>query len=404
MVFGVRSQTQPSQGLRAAGQARAGRALQILRPSPRLDVADLAHAAAVRQRIGLQGGVGRASLLERPLRSCAAMARPLRMLFPGALYHVMSRGNARALIFLDERDYEKFIEILAASLLRFEVFCYAFCLMPNHYHLVLVTPEANLSAAIKHLNGVYSQWWNHRHQRCGRVFQGRFKAQLVQRERYLLAVCRYVVLKPVRAGLVAHPREWRWSSYRASAHTEPAPGFLDTSALEGLLAGYSGVDSGVAYQQFVNNRPTDCLDIGQLVRDDERFLGDEFFLKDDRALAALRAGRAIPRRETRPPALSLSRLFASTRSKHERNEQIRRAGVELGYRTTDIARHVGLHPVTVGDILRAYRKQPNLKAGDRPAAEPQHDETPVADPCGAPLKREHQDLGEGCVLDLTPED
>jgi len=215
------------------------------------------------------------------------MARPLRMVFPGALYHVMSRGNARTLIFLDERDYER---------------------------------------------------------------------------------------------------------------------LLDTSALEGLLAGYSGTDSGFAYQQFVNNRPMDRLDIGQMIRDDERFLGDESFLKDDRALAAQRVGRAIPRRETRPPALSLSRLFASTRSKHERNEQIRRAGVEFGYRTTDIARYVGLHPVTVGDILRAYRKQPDLKAGDTPAAELQHDETPVADQCGAPLAREHQNLGEGCVLDLTPKD
>jgi REP element-mobilizing transposase RayT len=242
------------------------------------------------------------------------------MLFPGALYHVMPRGNARALIFLDERDYERFIEILAASLRRFGVFCYAFCLMPNHYHLVLVTPAANLSAAIKHLNGVYSQWWNHRHQRCGHVFQGRFKAQIVQRERYLLAVCRYVVRNPVRAGLVSHPREWRWSRYRASAHIESAPGFLDTSWIEGLLGGCSGVDSGFAYRQFVDNR-----------------------------------------------------------SKHERNEQIRRACVELGHGTTDIARHVGLHPVTVGDILRAYRKQPNLKAGDRPASEPRHDETPVAE-------------------------
>jgi hypothetical protein len=84
--------------------------------------------------------------------------------------------------------------------------------------------------------------------------------------------------------------------------------------------------------------------------------------------------------------------------------QIRRARVELDCRTTDVARHVGLHPVTVGDILRAYRKQPDLKAGDTPAAEFRHDETPVADQCGAPRKREHQDLGEGCVLDLTPKD
>ena len=111
----------------------------------------------------------------------------------------MARGNSRALIFLDRRDYVRFLEIFGMTVVRFGMVCLAFCLMPNHYHLVLKTPAANLSAAIKHLNGVYSQWWNHRHQRCGHTFQGRFKAQLIQRERYLAAACRYVVLNPVRA-------------------------------------------------------------------------------------------------------------------------------------------------------------------------------------------------------------
>jgi putative transposase len=292
------------------------------------------------------------------------MARPLRMLFPGAFYHVMSRGNAKGLIFIDDSDREKFLEILAATVTRFRLVCYAFCLMPNHYHLVLMTPEPNLSAAIKHLNGVYSQWWNQRHQRCGHVFQGRFKAQLIQRERYLVVACRYVVLNPVRGGLASHPGEWRWSSYRASAHLDPPPTFFDASLIDVLLTGHSGIESGLVYQRFVNDSLGDDLDLGRLIRKDARFLGDEGFLKEKRAAAALESSRAIPRRETRPQAISLSRLFNSVRSRHEREAQIQRACVELGYRATEVARHLGLHPVTVGDILRAQRKRSNCPVGN----------------------------------------
>lgn len=287
------------------------------------------------------------------------MARPLRLQFPGALYHVMSRGNGKALIFLDKRDFERFLEILEATAKRFGVICSTFCLMPNHYHLVLTTPQANLSAAIKYLNGVYSQWWNCRHQRCGHTFQGRFKAQFVQRERYFLALCRYVVLNPVRAGLVQHPREWRWSNYRASARTEPAPGFLDTSAIDGVLAGCSGEEHGVAYERFITQSPDDDLDIGFLVRHDARFVGDEGFLKDERVRARQGASPAIPRKETRPPVVPLSRLCDSSRLKVEgrrsRQAQVRSAVEEFGYRVADIAGHLGLHRTSVSRILRESR-------------------------------------------------
>lgn len=284
------------------------------------------------------------------------MSRPLRLSFPGAVYHVMSRGNAKGLVFLDERDFERFVEVLKATFSRFGIVCYAFCLMPNHYHLVLMTPDANLSAAIKHLNSVYAQWWNFRHQRCGHVFQGRFKAQIVQQDRYLLVVCRYVVLNPVRAGLVAHPCEWRWSSYRASAHTEPAPEFLDTRAVDRLFAQHAEHASGAAYRRFVDDVRLDDRDIRRLIRDDERFIGDESFLSDVRASLAQRASRELPRREYVRPAPSLSRLFGVAGSIDERNERIWRASVEYGYRLIDIARHVDLHPVTVGDIIRVHRR------------------------------------------------
>jgi putative transposase len=267
----------------------------------------------------------------------------------------MARGNAKALVFLDERDFRRFIELLKATCTRFGVVCYAFCLMPNHYHLVVMTRQANLSAAIKHLNGVYAQWWNYRHQRCGHVFQGRFKAQVVQEDRYLLSVCRYVVLNPVRAGLVAHPPEWKWSSYRASAQLEPAARFLSTSALDGLLARYSPAPAGVAYRQFVSDESGDGRELTRLIREDERFLGDESFLADERASCVALASPEVPRREVFRPTASLVDVLGQARSRRERNRRVWRAAVEFGYRAGDIAKQLGLHPYTVNAILRSFR-------------------------------------------------
>lgn len=133
------------------------------------------------------------------------MARPLRIEFPGGLYHVTARGNGRQSIFDDDTDCARFLKVLTSVVSRYNVICHAYCLMGNHYHLLLETPEGNLSRAMRQLNGVYSQAFNRRHQRPGHVFQGRFHAQVVDKDDYLRTVCRYIVLNPVRAGLVAHP-------------------------------------------------------------------------------------------------------------------------------------------------------------------------------------------------------
>ncbi|MBU4594901.1 MAG: transposase, partial [Proteobacteria bacterium] len=130
------------------------------------------------------------------------MARPLRIEFPGAVYHVTSRGNAQAAIFVDGVDRNTFLAVLRQTLRRFNVLCHAYCLMTNHFHLLLETPDANLSKAMRQLNSVYTQAFNRRHGRVGHVLQGRFKAIVVDREAYLLELCRYVVLNPVRAGMV----------------------------------------------------------------------------------------------------------------------------------------------------------------------------------------------------------
>jgi putative transposase len=154
------------------------------------------------------------------------MARPLRVHIPGVLYHVMSRGNARQEIFLDAGDYTRFLVRLAVTAARFGVLCRAYCLMVNHFHLLLEPRQFPLSRMMHQLNSSYSQSFNRRHERVGHLLQGRFKSPMIDGDAYLRRVLRYIVLNPVRAGLVAQPAEWPWSSYRATAGLETPPSFL----------------------------------------------------------------------------------------------------------------------------------------------------------------------------------
>lgn len=161
------------------------------------------------------------------------MARPLRIEYPGALYHITSRGNRRAQVYTDDEDRRNFLRILADVNRRFETRCHAYCLMGNHYHLVLETPRGNLSAAMRQLNGVYTQKYNWLHGKVGHVFQGRYKSIIIERDAHLLEAARYVVLNPVRAGIARGPEDWPWSSYLATAGlAEPEP-CLDTKWLLG---------------------------------------------------------------------------------------------------------------------------------------------------------------------------
>ena len=159
------------------------------------------------------------------------MSRPLRIEFPGALYHVTSRGDRREPIYRDDADRLAHLDVLAHALSRFDAQVVAYCLMGNHYHLVLHTSQPNLSRLMRQLNGVYTQHFNRRHGLVGHLFQGRFKAILVEAEQYLLALCRYVERNPVAAGLVRDARDWPWSSCRAHLALAPAPEWLETEGL-----------------------------------------------------------------------------------------------------------------------------------------------------------------------------
>ena len=165
------------------------------------------------------------------------MARPLRLEHENAIWHLTSRGNEQRDIFRDDVDRERFLLLLSQTVIRFGWRLFGWVLMSNHYHMVLQTPQPNLSRGMQWLNGRYAQWFNRRHDRSGHLFQGRFDGRLVEKESYLLTVARYVVLNPVRAGLVAHPGDWRWSSYRQTAGIDTPETWL---AASDLLASFGG--------------------------------------------------------------------------------------------------------------------------------------------------------------------
>lgn len=174
------------------------------------------------------------------------MARPLRIEFAGATYHVTSRGNERRAIFRTDRDRKAFLAFLGRAATRFGWSVTAYVLMCNHFHIVVHTPQPNLSRGMQWLNGSYAAWYNHRHTRSGHLFQGRFHAFLIEKETYFAQVLRYVTLNPVRAKMVERPEDYRWSSYRATAGLEEPPEWLD---VDGALQPF-GTDRAAAHSAY----------------------------------------------------------------------------------------------------------------------------------------------------------
>lgn len=315
------------------------------------------------------------------------MARPLRIEFPGAVYHVTARGNRQESIFASDRDRATLLHIIGDAMMRFDGRVLAFCLMGNHYHLVLRTERANLSQTMRHVNGVYTQTFNQRHTKVGHVFQGRFKAILVDSEAYLLTVCRYVDLNPVRARLVDEPAAWRWSSYRMHMGLARSPDWLDSGPLLGQLLGrgaqQSPKDMRAArsrYAEFVSAAPRDALLWEQLRQ--QIYLGDESFVERMQAMAlalgehapdattdrpqALQRpddGAPIPRAQTRSP-LPLQHWLDSSSS---RDHALRRAHVEGGLSLTAIAREIGLSASRVSRLVARAGEMGQADDGGRGA-------------------------------------
>jgi putative transposase len=274
------------------------------------------------------------------------MARPLRLEFANAVYHLTSRGNARRGIFFNDGDRELFLQTLAHVVSRYSWICHAYCLMANHYHLLVETPKANLSIGMRQLNGIFTQSFNRRHKRVGHLFQGRFKAVLVEKESYLLELCRYVVLNPVRVKGGTKTAAWKWSSYRATAGLASVPEFLST---DWLLEQF-GKNRRVAqkrYREFVRdgitNRPWDQLK-GQI------YLGSDKFI--ERHSAEDKELKAIPRAQLHAFKPTLERIFA-----RDGETGIGRAYREHGYRLQEIAAYLGVHYATVSRKLKKIERR-----------------------------------------------
>mgnify|MGYP003382189073 CR=1 FL=1 len=211
------------------------------------------------------------------------MPRPLRLQFPGAVYHVMSRGDRRRDIFCDDIDRDYFLDTLAKEVEQQRWRLYAYCLMGNHYHVLVETPDANLAAGMRRLNGIYTQFFNRRHGLVGHVLQGRYKSVIVDRDAYLLELARYIVLNPVRAELVSDAKDWHWSSFRVTAGMEAAPHWLSVEAVIGQF-GDQGMLAQKVYRDFVLDGV--CAPSPWAGLRGQTYLGGERFLREVEGLLA----------------------------------------------------------------------------------------------------------------------
>ena len=251
-------------------------------------------------------------------------------------------------IFDDDDDRRVFMTTVDRAVWQYGVRVFAWCLMPNHYHLVVDTPRGNLSDAMRHVNGVYTQATNRLHQRTGHVFEGRFKSFVVQQESYLRRVARYIVLNPVRAHLVTNVADWRWSSYRATAGLDPAPGICRSTGF---------------HEPFQTRRPRPPAAVRDVRGEPRGAEGRARCIAGRDWRSVVRATLREAVREHRPDGLlpfahralgrpSLDELLTPIVTRNDRNARIVRAHVQYGYTMAAIASVLGVHPSTVSLVLR----------------------------------------------------
>ena len=276
------------------------------------------------------------------------MSRPLRIELAGGLYHVTSRGDRREDIFFGDADRLAWLEILGSVCKRFNWACHAWCQMDNHYHVVVETPEGNLSQGMRQLNGVYTQYVNRTYDRVGHVFQGRYKAILVERDAYLLELSRYVVLNPVRAKMVKRPELWAWSSYRSMIGQADRPEWLQTDWVLGQF-GSRRNRAREKYADFV------LAGVGlPSVWDNVRsqiYLGSEAFAERLRRQAPKDTDLGeIPRIQRRAVAKPLSSFVKAAQG--NRDAAIAAAFQSGDYTMKQIAEHFGVHYSTVSRVVK----------------------------------------------------
>lgn len=277
------------------------------------------------------------------------MARPLRIEFAGGLYHITSRGNDRQDVYADDLDRAKFLDLIDKTRTRFDWYVHAYCLMSNHYHLLVETGTPTLSRGMKLLNGSYTQYFNRKQGRVGHLFQGRFRAIVIDKESYLLELARYIVLNPVRARMARTASQWEWSSYRATAGLGRSEPLLTTDWILSCFAKKKQL-AQAKYRRFVKagkNQPSPWERLTNQI-----YLGnDEFVEAMQCKLDPEQPLDDIPRKQKLAPPIAIE---AYAREYSNRTEAMARAYLSKHYTLEEIGRVFGVSYATVSRAVKRY--------------------------------------------------
>ncbi|MFC2091480.1 transposase [Elusimicrobiota bacterium] len=280
------------------------------------------------------------------------MVRPLRIEYPGAVYHIISRGNAKNDIFLNDEDRNSFLNIFSEAIKKYNLICYAYCLMSNHYHLLIETPDGNLSISMRYLNGVYTQKFNRKNNKVGHVFQGRFKSILVDKESYLLELCRYIELNPVREQLISKPEDWQYSSYPSRIRVSDSQDLIENNF---ILEQFDKdlVSSIELYKQFIS----DGINKKGIKFSKGIVLGNDDFKNKIQSYIEKRAlSKEIIRNDRVFNRPKLASIFPDNDRKCIRDKDFYDAHIEYGYTLAEIAKFTGFHYSTISKRLNNIRK------------------------------------------------
>jgi len=282
------------------------------------------------------------------------MSRPLRLDFNGALHYVTARGDRGEGIFLGDDDRRSLLEGVGEVCARFNWVIHAYCQMTNHYHLLVETPDGNLWRGMRQLNGIYTQRFNRRHSLSGHLFQGRYKAILVQKDAHLLELNRYVVLNSVRAGMVGDPADWAWSSYPAMLGMAPAPDWLDTVWSLSQF-GVEQAQTVEAYRQFVLAGMGEASPLLRVRH--QILLGDDEFVTHFQSHQRHEGLQEVSKAQRRVLALSL----AGYRECYpDKTEAMARAFLSGAYTMAEIGTFFGVHYMTVSRAVKRFQQGEQL--------------------------------------------
>ena len=286
------------------------------------------------------------------------MARPTRYEYPGGVYYIRCRGKGFEPIFREEGDRLNFLDILAETVFRFKWLCHSYCLLDDHYHLILETPQGNLSRGMRQINGLYTQMFNRKYRRRGSLFGDRFKSIIFEKTRYLLPLNRHMVLNPVRTGLSSRPETWRWSSYLPTIEKKSPPPFLFTQTILSKFSSKSRALAIERYKAFIASGSREKFTWRDLRF--QVFLGSDYFIEKIKNMILVqkpdRRGKTpIAGEQNRVPLDEI--VGHGWTSRKEKDALIHQAYIQYGYTLNEIADYLGVHAATVSRAVRRVEKK-----------------------------------------------